>query len=1081
MITNEKEKLTDSVENAESTPEMKSKKHKFRVDKKHVQGFIAGIVVGVILFTGATAGIYPEFLKGTFTNQAGNMELQNETDMQDISVLPKSINVGLDINTTFVLDIPADKLNNVEKDNLYLSGFFENMKITEVKTENNKLTVNVQGTPNITVAYDSDTANEDGYIYVFGDSVKEENTGYVANVMVEYPRLTSEVNIIEDTATYDSDIILNLTGDTFTKTPTADDISLDGVLKNMQISNISQNKCNLSFHINGTRNESGTNAQMVISSNVFKSGLSVEKIFSVNGAPVLFSIAPITVEAPFDDTLLLNLLNDYYSEDISPDMITLGGNLKDTKISSVEYIDSTNINVTLCADELRKIGSGTISLSKDALQSGRTVTGDILIEAPSIHVQSGDDEILTAIAGNQTEYTLTIYCDGDDFLPTLTPTDFVLKGTLSSMEVTNVKWINDYKVELIIKGTPAVGNGIISVRTAALGGITGAECSVTVVDSADILGSVNLSDYLPDMSISFYDKDGNALDIPSAITDENGLFMVTVTSDITVDSIAIIKAKNDKIELSAPFYWEDRENIYINAFTTLMADSIVEAATENDGIEAVYKYLDLADSGYCSTNYCLTGNNSIFSHELFEKQANGNVNEYIKQLEDEMRTGKTRSFSVTEELSGETGGIIGAAAGWGLGKAGDFLMNTLYEKKQQGASFGPLDKLIQPSTGRSLLIIRQQLNELSNQIQAMQDQILKQTREVALQGRLDTLDVELDKIISLNYQYLNHQSKIDAEVSKYKKQHTNSLEPLDLSELKEMNFLFGEDGEVYRMNMYYTIQRIITMLAPQGRYSQSLLTEYYSVMVDKLPFEHNAGYALKDFVQRVTNIEAVGIMLYASYCDFNDLDASLTGLIAIYNDSIDKMNNNILPSKNIFNMGKKGNDTTTVRLNSTGKYYTFYTTYYKMRDKLIGYRDKRYGLFNHFHDIWFVFNQKVTPTSIDSIPLGIKDKLSVRCPEYKSMLHYLYSDEIDKLFKYRNKYEKNLTLKEFINKYVGINNLPDWIISKTKRFYYGNTYKEEEEIEVTFYDLSDRVYRTYWGDELYNKYKNWRAGFITIS
>jgi hypothetical protein len=57
---------TDSesvAEKPEKTPENKPRKKRFKPDKKHVQGFIAGMLVMAILVTGVAAGIYPASLR----------------------------------------------------------------------------------------------------------------------------------------------------------------------------------------------------------------------------------------------------------------------------------------------------------------------------------------------------------------------------------------------------------------------------------------------------------------------------------------------------------------------------------------------------------------------------------------------------------------------------------------------------------------------------------------------------------------------------------------------------------------------------------------------------------------------------------------------------------------------------------------------------------------------------------------------------------------------------------------------------------------------------------------------------------
>src|SRR5690349_9258249 len=61
----------------------------FKIDKKHIQGFIAGIVVVAILLAGAFAVINPSFLFGSMTNSSyiSDAELDDIVNNTDTSLL----------------------------------------------------------------------------------------------------------------------------------------------------------------------------------------------------------------------------------------------------------------------------------------------------------------------------------------------------------------------------------------------------------------------------------------------------------------------------------------------------------------------------------------------------------------------------------------------------------------------------------------------------------------------------------------------------------------------------------------------------------------------------------------------------------------------------------------------------------------------------------------------------------------------------------------------------------------------------------------------------------------------------------
>jgi hypothetical protein len=1036
-------KTTNSVVKTEAQTDRKKTK---KIGKTHIQGFIAGILVGAILVSGIFTVIYPGILTGNMSVKA---QIEQQIPSVDVSANPGSMNAGHSIKASFVLDVPADKLKGVNKDDIYLSGFFEGMETTEVKTQDGGLVVSIQGTSSIDKVYDSGT-RYDGFITVSGH---ESNTAYTACVSAVYPRLTSGIEAIEYQDTYNTDISLTLADDSFVKTPSESDISLDGIFKGMQVSDISQDGNNLSFHLSGPRCEDQVNGQLWVSHNVLESGLSVEKIISVTDALELYSITPITIETPFEDTLILRVSNDYFSEDISADMLTLGEGLKNAKISSVEYIDSTSVSVSMCADELSDAGYGTISLAKGALQSGRTATAQISIESPFISFQTGDDEIMAAQPGKQKEYVLTVYSGGNDFLPTMTPQDFLLEGTLAPLKISQVTWINGYKIELTLQGAPVAGEGFISVSSSEFGGISGAKCAVTVKDSAELFGRVNLSEYLPNMTVTFCDENGNALDIPSATTDERGGFLITVAPDMPVDAIAVVKAQNDDMLLAAPFDWGHREDIHINAFTTLMAESIADAATREEGIKSVYKYLGFEGSSYTQTNLGFIGANPIFSHELFVEQANGDINGFIGQLEEEMKAGKTHSFADTAELSGETGSLVTKIAEWGLGKLKDVAKDALGAAAKEG-SLVLLRKagILEPSTDEMIKDLQKSVDALSDQVKMMRDQVIHEIKLAEMQKKMDDLSKELNSIRFLYAKYVGLKGEIESEVDRYNQNHPDRSEPIVYSELPVTNAFFGVDGEVSKEKLDKCINNIIDTLNGSP-YSKPLITQYYDSLTKSMPFAHNAAAELYNFMHYVTSIETIGMSLYSAHClHSNDtvLKSNLNTLTKIYEESITKQEADILPNKSVFKTDINGKNTTTVKLNHNGKYYIFSDVSYKMKDDYI-HRSHKVSM----------------GLSMTRYTLGFEVK-------------DLSQQDITDLFYCRDLNNSKLSRKEYLKKYLGLN-LPDWVVFNTKDTYKKTKYVRDHGYDITFYDMGDNKYREYTATDLYHNYGNWVAASITVT
>ncbi|NLF42895.1 MAG: hypothetical protein GX587_09385 [Bacteroidales bacterium] len=69
------EKITENQE----TTELPKAKHRFQLDKKHIQGFIAGILLCALAFTGLYYGTDGQFFKGTFS---GGLPVVTDVDFE---------------------------------------------------------------------------------------------------------------------------------------------------------------------------------------------------------------------------------------------------------------------------------------------------------------------------------------------------------------------------------------------------------------------------------------------------------------------------------------------------------------------------------------------------------------------------------------------------------------------------------------------------------------------------------------------------------------------------------------------------------------------------------------------------------------------------------------------------------------------------------------------------------------------------------------------------------------------------------------------------------------------------------------
>ncbi len=477
---------TDSesvAEKPEKTPENKPRKKRFKPDKKHVQGFIAGMLVMAILVTGVAAGIYPGFFTGTFTRQVGNTTLGQEVDLQAVACEPASIKAQAEYEQSFVLDIGKDKIKSFKTKNIQLGGLFEGMEVSAAKlTDSGKLSVSVKGKVQTPHAYGADRENPTADIYLMPDMLKDANTAYQANIAVTYPQLIPETAVLETKDSYNEKLVFTLEGDTFAKSPEKENVSLSGGFEGMSVGEVTQNGQKLTVSVSGDRKVDG-NGIVTLGTGVLASGFSVDRVITIAGTPELVVNTVVTVEEPFDETLVIGVLNDFFAETLTADMFTLGGILKDAVVTDVEKTDGDqSVKLTVKASSMRSVGKGTVTVSGKGTQTGRMASGAVYVNNPEISVfhASADD--------TEDGKVYEIFSLGNDFEKYIAASDIVLKGSAKNMTVGGVEWLSGSHIRVTAKGTAGEGDAIVSIRSGVMGGITGAEATVFETDDLKWLG-----------------------------------------------------------------------------------------------------------------------------------------------------------------------------------------------------------------------------------------------------------------------------------------------------------------------------------------------------------------------------------------------------------------------------------------------------------------------------------------------------------------------------------------------------------------------------------------------------------------
>ncbi len=463
----------------------KKRKRRFKPDKKQIQGFVAGFLAAVILLTSVTAAINPGFLVGTFTKQVGNTTLNDEVDLQTVACEPSSLPAQTSYDQTFLLSIDKSKIKSMDKKYVQLGGLFQGMAVENVSysDSDNRLAVAVKGNAATTHAYGSDKTNPAGEIYIMPDALNDSKTAYQSSVTIEYPQLTPDTSLLENNANFNGSLSFTLSGDTFAKTPAASDVTLSGGFSKMKVVSVSAKGQKLTVDLSGDVDSDNGNGIITLAGSTLGSGFSVDQVITVAGAASILAYSSLTTEEKVNDQVDISLQNDLFADKLTSDMFTLGEALAGYTVTSVRRQSPNMATVTITGGALLKPGTGTITIAGKGVQTGRTVSGKIFIKNPSIQAYL----VKKHQTGSGDSKLYDVYSTGNDFASGIHAADIVLKGGLSGLSIAEVKRLNGHHIQLTVNGTPGNDDGIISVRSGAMGGVTGAEATVYAVDDMGLL------------------------------------------------------------------------------------------------------------------------------------------------------------------------------------------------------------------------------------------------------------------------------------------------------------------------------------------------------------------------------------------------------------------------------------------------------------------------------------------------------------------------------------------------------------------------------------------------------------------
>jgi hypothetical protein len=913
-------------------------KKKLRLDVHHLQGFIAGAVVVAMLSAVVSDGLPSGFLQGTFTSQVGGQTLQNEVDLLEAACEPAILNAASIIDAKIMIDVEEKSLIKIDRKNIGLNGYFEGLEVVSAGFEDGRLAVHVKGTPKTTHISGDETGMVNGDIYMLPGMVAKDNTAYRASVKMQYPRLSSSGEALTENENCDEILKLTLSKDEFIRTPEGKDLSLSGGFSGMTADNIRIDGQVLVLGIKGKLSANDGNGIITVA-NVLKSGLSVDETVKIAGTPSLFSITPITVEEPGDETLLLNLENDFFAETVTSSMFTFGGELHDAKISRVERTDTDmSIKITIRAPSFRNVGKGTIQLAKEAVKSGRVISGDLFIQNPQIY--AFEDTALPPEAPAGT-HVFNIFANDDDFLPYVGTSDFVLKDSLAGLSVKNVEWMSGYRVRMTATGEIQGGSGIISVRSAAMGGVTGAE--------AMVYGAANLG-------------------------------------------VLDMKATNAAARIPAM-------------------------------------------------------------------------------------------------LEGKTGGFLDSVLDWGISKVKDLVIEGIKSGLKAGAEKGLMFFLRQiglvgPPIEDMLKNIQASIDSLQIQTANMEDRVIAAIGGSELQTRFAMLKTQ-ESVIDLMYdKYMG----LTGIIKDFKAKNPDK-DPSDNPEIKDaLDRFAGENGDLKAANLDVCVITISNALKGDGKGATPLITSYYNVMKNTLPFEHNAAEKLRAFMQEMTLLQAKGLLLYAEYCNYNGSrnKTYFDNNLAVLTEKLDEGLNAqqaLLPNVDVLNI-RKGTvpGDIIVKCNGDGKQYLFTDDAPTVRTMIGIVNHKVEGSWNtaaipyYTNDPWRVILFKDRWGSAWDGTAGTESLLFSKSP-----FAFPASSDIRSLFNYHDLYYQGISRKTYLSTYVqGINGLVDWMFISQEPMSTSWVFYNEVSYQEYMYDLSNGSYFAKDSWDLYERFKDYNMKIVLV-
>ena len=430
-------------------------KRRFKLNRHHLQGAMAMLLVVVIVFSSFYLSGFGGFPFGTMFRS--NPDAVEKTAYAN----PGTVEARLDFQERFTLTgLPAEDLSKITAESVFLGGYFNAFSVNAVEFDSDKEALIVfvgQASQPFGESEEIDWqrySGDEGLIAISPDAFSDQSYYYQAAVHIIYPSLTSDTRYIAlpDDGYIDEQIMLTLSDDQFVRTPTPQDITVTGGITGTSVANLSLSGNRITFVLTGVCDPTLEDFHLIVSGGVMEKGLDTSVFIRKGFAPRAEQSSPLYAMNGSAQTLDIFVANSFFSDAFSPSMLQVSGALSGVSITDVETVSPNTVRLTLAGSFTE--GTGMIIFDSRAIESEVALTAEIEVAAPQVYVRE------TVFLPAQDPVMTVRFDDMDGF--NVDDLYFTLGGSLAELSVSYYDPI-PAGVELYLSGTAESGEATLAV------------------------------------------------------------------------------------------------------------------------------------------------------------------------------------------------------------------------------------------------------------------------------------------------------------------------------------------------------------------------------------------------------------------------------------------------------------------------------------------------------------------------------------------------------------------------------------------------------------------------------------------